>query len=75
MPVTNRNYEIERGVPVPAITSPKDRGFTATLRAMGVGDSVVLPTTASTLHNIARRLSGKFTVRKEGAGFRVWRVA
>ena len=71
--------KIENGVPV-----PQPAGLTFTLSIMMVGESVHVPygTTKNGITAAASRVRKKpngagkrFTMRSEGTGFRVWRIA
>lgn len=64
--------KIERNVPV-----PQKRGeISAVLRRLKPGESVLLSSSANSASSIARYAigSGKFLVRAEGNGARVWRT-
>lgn len=66
---------IEKGVPIP---KRRQNGFAATLRAMEVGDSVLvsLAGRASAASVFGRFRPKEFTTRKEGdGGLRIWRTA
>jgi hypothetical protein len=69
-------FKIEKGIPIP--TKFCNSGIAATMRAMEVGDSVLVPGTANNVSaNVAyitRRTSMKFAQRKEGNGYRIWRI-
>lgn len=73
-------YQIEKGVPIPEPITGKGvinkKSFLGTLRAMEVGDSVLVekPQTSSGAHS---RIQGmKFTTRKVSENrTRIWRVA
>lgn len=61
---------IEKGVPL-----PEDRGFTATLRKMEIGDSFVAQR-STRWTACAAKVGIKIMVRKQSASLmRVWRVA
>jgi len=63
-------YLIEKGIPIPE----NPDSLVATLRAMGVGDSILLDKPfRSGLHNI-RLKPKRFTSRKTRDGWRVWRI-
>lgn len=68
--------KIEKGVPLPKTHGCK-KGYAAILRAMEVGDSVVIPGRPHVAHNTIRYIGGNketHTCRAEGEGFRVWRI-
>ena len=66
--------KIEKNVPLP--DDGRRLGITKLLRAMDVGDSVLLGTTsANTVRSIYRRLRpARFTSRTVPNGLRVWRI-
>lgn len=72
----NGDFKIERGIPVPPQHGRK--GYSAILRKMKVGESVVLPTSTQPATNIGYQVfggSGHITVRKIGPDeTRVWRI-
>lgn len=63
--------KIESGIPIPR--HPNRCGFAETFKNMKVGDSVLFDKLAS-FHSMAKQLGGKVVTRKEGAGWRVWRI-
>lgn len=69
-------FKIEKGIPIP----PRNRlaiGVAPTLRAMKVGDSVVLPKSTSTyICHSAKDAGIKVTQRRiSDTEIRVWRIA
>ncbi len=67
-------FKIETGVPMSARTGPRSKGYSDALRSLKVGQSVVLPTSAESIHALCRRIEGKFSVACVGGlGYRVWR--
>lgn len=71
-----RRLRIARNVPIPPRRNPGDKGYTATLRRLGVGESVVLPRGPKGLYTLieAAGLKGKATARQVAGGIRVWRT-
>lgn len=70
------DFQIEKGVPVPNAVS--GRPYHETWRdRMEVSDSVIVPSFAhvNAARTWARRHGIKFATRKEGSGFRIWRIA
>lgn len=74
-------FKIDKGIPIP--TNRTNKGTTATLRRLSVGDSFFLPTngTVNPYANVlacARRLKIKVTSRAvhedDRRGLRVWRT-
>lgn len=69
-------FKIEDGIPSQPRGRARSKGYTDVLRSLEVGQSVVLPTTSESIHALARRIQGKFSVAAVGKiGFRVWRIA
>jgi hypothetical protein len=70
-------YKIEKGFPVPTLAKSSS-GLSATLWKMEVGDSIYVDMDGASLSPILTRAktakSMKFCRRKEGTGYRVWRV-
>ena len=72
-------YKIEDDVPMPTRVG-EGTGLSATLRKMGVGQSVFVEgKTAASLSaivtHVGRPAGIKFTVRKVGGGYRIWRIS
>ena len=72
-------YTIERNIPVHAEAGRRGRPTSAlgqVIRKMQPGESVVVPSSSarSTAVKIARDNGLKVVTRREGDGFRVWRV-
>ena len=68
--------KIESDIPIPAKNLGK-KGFSAVLRKLKTGQSVVFPGPISTAHNTIRYLGGNRTthvVRKVEGGYRIWRI-
>lgn len=65
---------IEKKKPIPARGPQK--GYTAALRKLEVGDSVFIPCGPGPLYSYRKLagLLGKSTTRREGEGYRVWRT-
>ena len=65
--------QIDKGIPLPINDL---NGPTAVLRQMDIGDSVLVEkiSTREALRIAARINSIKIMTRKEGGGYRVWRV-
>ena len=72
-------YKREIGVKAPS-SARIGKGYTQVLRALEVGESVLLPTSANSLRALCgaieaeRRTKGMFLARAEGDGARAWRV-
>ena len=66
-------FPIEHDVPLP---KPRGKGYTAALRKLGVGDSVLLPIGLNNAGNVANYagLTGKYRARAEPGGCRIWRT-
>lgn len=70
--------QIDKGIPLPL--SSHNKGYTATMKKMKVGDSVFLPTIHQAVYSLAKRMkqSGCFSCRLEVQasikGVRVWRI-
>lgn len=67
--------KIERGVPLPARWSNRNR-WASIFHKMKVSDSVVLPIDTHNAHSCAAQVFGvgNFTVRKVSGGTRIWRL-
>lgn len=67
------SYEIESNIPLP---KPRGKGYTAALRKLKVGDSVLLPIGLNNAGNVANYagLTGKYRARGEPGGVRIWRT-
>ena len=64
---------IQKNVPIPP---PRQTGITALLKQLKVGESVIVDTpNRGSLHGNAKNIGIKIVTRKEGSGFRVWRVS
>jgi len=77
----NGQIKIERGIPIPG--TPVNRGYSALLRQLKVGESVLLPTSNQTVRQLVYQISRskrhpcsfEFTGRKvDGGHTRVWRT-
>lgn len=66
--------EIEKNVPLPQSWNVRASGLPETLRALEAGDSFHFNGPKTSPHVLAWRLGIKITLRKDGDGFRVWRV-
>lgn len=73
--------KIEKGIPLPAPAKgagrPLDPNSVAgMMRAMQKGDSMLLTCSGQQVRDRARKNigKGKYAVRKNGEGFRVWRI-
>jgi hypothetical protein len=64
---------IESGVPLPPRFA-NGTGMTAAFRAMKPGDSFFHKGNRVTPANLARQAGIKVAIRKEGDGFRIWKV-
>ena len=66
--------EIEKNVPIP--NKCVRGGNRQTMRKMDVGDSAVFTGSQNSICTTAHIVlgAGNYTVRKDGAGIRVWRV-
>ena len=74
----NGSLKIESGVKIPATYGGGGRGFQPVLKSLKVGQSVVLPVKAYANAWTAACTAlgrGKFVVRVDGTGYRVWRTA
>lgn len=68
------DLKIEKGIPLPEGTRGSG-GITAVLRSMTIGDSVLLSNCKYPSGYAALALGkGNYACRKEGTGFRIWRV-
>jgi hypothetical protein len=67
--------KLEKKIPVPR--TGKTTGMTDLMQKMAVSESFRLPDglKAAHPHAYARKLGIKVTVRREGDGYRVWRIA
>lgn len=63
---------ISRGVPIPSTKIMS--AFTLVARDLEPNDSVVVDKVPKGLYNLQKKLGVKFTYRKEGDGFRIWRT-
>jgi hypothetical protein len=71
-------YKIEKGVPIPRLAKSNAK-ISSTLWGMSVGDSILVTdmdgTSLSPILTRAQKAKNmKFTRRKEGNSYRVWRV-
>ena len=73
MTISRFPFQPENDVPMPASTR---RGLSRHIRSLKPGQSVYLPTTARKAGNLAHFAlgPGRYCVRAEGEGCRVWRV-
>ena len=74
--INGKRCVIEHGVPIPP-ASQRDDGVASLFRAMGPGDSVVLPANKrNCIGSVAKAVGVKVTARKiDEKTFRVWRTA
>jgi hypothetical protein len=66
-------YKIEKGVPLPdTLRTP-----TYPFKEMEIGDSFFVESRSKKagIHSTAKHYGITITIRKQGSGFRVWRVA
>jgi hypothetical protein len=71
----NDELKIENGIPIPH--SGRDKGYSAKIRALKVGESVLLPTRIQSATTICYQTGlprDSFTRRAEKDGTRVWRI-
>jgi hypothetical protein len=70
-------FVIDHNVPIPPARKGPEVKFPFAL--LGIGDSFFVPgernNVSNAAHQYAKRHGVKFTVRKQGDGIRVWRVA
>ena len=67
----DKNLKIESDIPL----SPLGKGYTAALRKLRVGQSVVFPhKECMEVGGITGRIEGKFSTRKVADGIRIWRI-
>lgn len=68
-------YKIEKGIPFPKHAN-RQRGLTATIRKMEIGDSILVPnkTQGSVWSVLSSMKPKKFTTRKDGTSTRIWRI-
>ena len=74
------SYQIEKGVPIPAMKRATNGESKYPFAQMDVGDSFFvhgksIHTLNSQAHKYGTRLSRKFTARAIDGGTRVWRIA
>ena len=68
---------IEFGVPIPPKKRPTNTGEVQALTALAhakVGSSVYLESELGSRSRVAEQYNVKFMARKEGDGYRIWRV-
>lgn len=76
-------YQIETGVPLPAVKGKAGTGRFGALAALEVGQSIFEPnydvshrSAYASTRNVMRKYPGrKFSSRKVDGGLRVWRIA
>ena len=68
--------EIETGIPIP-VKNWSGSEFTRTIRALKVGESVLVDTDTKRDHarKIIKSLGGMYATRKMDGGWRIWRTA
>ena len=71
--MNTEKIQIEKGIPIP----DRGTGFTATMKKMEVGDSIiVVGKSNSTIHTVARNIGIKIAIRTVSeTELRVWRTA
>ena len=71
------DLSIDSNVPVPDRYYRRIKGYTAILRKLEVGQSVLLPTSPASACKLARGAlgAGRYTSREEEEGTRIWRVS
>ena len=69
--------QIERGIPIPADGRGKGERRKYPLDKMRIGDSILIPRNSRQVlyHFQVKHPEFKFTARREGKNFRVWRIA
>ena len=69
--------EIDDLPPIPERRFRHDKGYSAAMRKMQVGQSVLLDTSRASALKLARDVLGRghYTSREEVDGIRVWRVS
>lgn len=68
-------FTVEKTIPVPGFRGNK--GYSDTIRKLGVGDSVLFPdATRGTINALCSNIlgAGNYTTRKSSEGIRVWRT-
>lgn len=71
----NGHIKIDKGIPVPPRRNAN--GYTALIRSLKKGDSVLLPVKIQTAVSLCYQISddrSMYTRRSEGTSVRVWRV-
>lgn len=75
------DYPIESGVPLPHKRAPMNNGIAATLRALQLGESVLIAHYTTTKQAsamtsyVSRHTGARFTSRKGRDGVRIWRLS
>ena len=73
-------FVIEKGIPIPTVDGRSKTGITAVLRAMDVGDSVLVPpeqadSTRGVAATMNKRTEKRFVARSvENKALRIWRT-
>lgn len=73
-------FVIEKGIPIPTVDGRSKTGITAVLRAMDVGDSVLVPpeqadSTRGVANTMNKRTEKRFVARSvENKALRIWRT-
>lgn len=73
----NGKPKVESGIPIPEETRGRKGVIAPLMRSMKKGDSILLHSSVSSARNNATNYigRGKYTLRADGKGFRVWRIA
>lgn len=71
----NGELKIDKGIPIP-LRMGHSKGYSAAVRKLLKGDSVLLPLSTSQASNCAKHIlgPGNYAARKEGKGARIWRI-
>lgn len=76
--MNNRTYKVEKGIPIPEPKGGRHRGeFAKVLASLTKGQSVHRAGITQTYAYVAAMRyigKGKYTVRQEDGGFRIWRT-
>lgn len=73
----NGKPKIEKGIPIPPVNVGQRPEVAALICSMKKGDSILFHKNRNQVTNLALRYigRGKYTIRHEGAGVRVWKTA